>query len=182
MLSLGKFSLGQEDYYLGEVASGLEDYYLGSGEAPGEWLGVGADELGLSGLVGGDDLKAVLCHRVPGTGTPLTRLQGAPRIAGFDATFRAPKSVSLLYALGEPEVSNEVRNGHAAAVRAALGYLEREAAKARRGKGGLVQVDASGFVAAGFRHRTSRAGDPHLHTHVLVANVVHGSDGRWSAP
>src|SRR4051812_34403042 len=79
-------------------------------------------------------------------------------------------------------MSNEVRSGHDAAVRAALGYLEREAARARRGKGGTVQVCTTGFVAAAFRHPTSRAGDPHLHTHVLVANVVRGSDNRWSAP
>ena len=60
--------------------------------------------------------------------------------------------------------------------------LEVEAARARRGKAGLVQIDAEGFVAAGSRHRSSRAADPQLHTHVLVANLVWSpADRRWSA-
>jgi conjugative relaxase-like TrwC/TraI family protein len=61
-------------------------------------------------------------------------------------------------------------------VAAALDYLERHAAFARRGKGGREQVPADGFVAAAFRHRTSRADDPLLHTHVLVANLAHTPD------
>ena len=63
----------------------------------------------------------------------------------------------------------------------ALGYLEREAGEVRRGKDGRDRLPGGGFVAAAFRHRTSRAGDPQLHTHVLVANMTRGSDGRWSA-
>src|SRR5205807_5036841 len=54
-------------------------------------------------------------------------------------------------------------------------------AKGRRGFNGIVQLDSSGFVAAAFRQRTSRADDPHLHTHVLIANMCQGSDGRWGA-
>ena len=63
----------------------------------------------------------------------------------------------------------------------AFGYLERSAAAVRRGQGGATIANANGLVAAAFRHRTSRAGDPQLHTHVLVANLGHGPDGRWSA-
>ena len=63
----------------------------------------------------------------------------------------------------------------------ALGYLEREAGEVRRGKDGRDRLPGGGFVAAAFRHRTSRAGDPQLHTHVLVANMTRGADGRWSA-
>ena len=43
-------------------------------------------------------------------------------------------------------------------------------------------IEAKGFIGAAFRHRTSRAGDPQLHTHVVVPNLVQGADGRWSAP
>src|SRR5712691_10321658 len=68
------------------------------------------------------------------------------------------------------------------AVSAALGYLERHLAVARRGHNGVDRRPTSGLVAARFRHRTSRAGDPQLHTHVLVANVVRADDGSWSAP
>lgn len=52
----------------------------------------------------------------------------------------------------------------------------------RRGAGGTNVQAGDGFVAAAFRHRTSRAGDPHLHTHLLVANLTRGPDGHWSAP
>jgi conjugative relaxase-like TrwC/TraI family protein len=80
-----------------------------------------------------------------------------------------------------PAFAQEVRLGHEAAVAGALGYLEREACRARRGAGGRVQVPGDGFVAAAFRDRSSRAGDPLLHTHVVVANATRGPDGRWTA-
>ena len=59
--------------------------------------------------------------------------------------------------------------------------FETEASRGRRGHGGAEIVAGDGFVAAAFRHRTSRAGDPHLHTHVVIANLVHGPDDRWTA-
>lgn len=59
--------------------------------------------------------------------------------------------------------------------------MERQAAVARRGRGGSHSVLGNGFLAAAFRHRTSRAGDPQLHTHVLVAKMTRGPDGRWTA-
>ncbi len=129
-----------------------------------------------------DKLAAVLAHRHPRTGETLTRSRSHPQVAGFDATFSAPKSVSLLFALGDPETSNQVRNAHEAAVNAALGVLEDHASVGRRGRGGLTEVSGDGFVAAGFRHRTSRAAEPQLHTHVVIANLVHSpADGRWTA-
>jgi conjugative relaxase-like TrwC/TraI family protein len=63
----------------------------------------------------------------------------------------------------------------------AIDYVEGHAAVTRRGAGGIHRIPGRGFVAAAFRHRTSRAGDPQLHTHVLVANVTLGADGRWSS-
>ncbi|MDP1794342.1 MAG: MobF family relaxase, partial [Acidimicrobiales bacterium] len=63
----------------------------------------------------------------------------------------------------------------------AVGYLERVAAFGRRGSGGGDRVATSGFVAAAFRHRTSRAGDPQLHTHVLIANMARGIDAQWGS-
>ena len=102
-------------------------------------------------------------------------------MAGFDLTFRAPKSVGVLWGVAEIDVARQVRLGHEAAVVGALGYLEREACRARRGAGGTIRVEGEGFVAAAFRHRSSRAGDPLLHTHVVVANATQGPDGRWTA-
>jgi conjugative relaxase-like TrwC/TraI family protein len=118
----------------------------------------------------------------PVTGEPLG-LKNAPGrepVPGFDLTFSAPKSVSLTWALGGHPVSGQVKEAHAAAVAEALGYLERQACWTRRGRGGHEFVPGNGFLAAAYVHRSSRAGDPQLHTHVLIANATKGPDGRWS--
>jgi conjugative relaxase-like TrwC/TraI family protein len=103
------------------------------------------------------------------------------RVAGFDLTFRAPKSVSLLYGLGGFETARHARAAHEQAIAEALDYLERHATLVSRGHARAQQERASGLVAAAYQHRTSRAGDPLLHTHVLVANLGRGPDGRWTA-
>jgi conjugative relaxase-like TrwC/TraI family protein len=191
LLSIGKLKAGQAKYYLDQaegrvdvidsVADGMEDYYLGAPEARGEWIGSAGLELGLSGPVEADDLRRVLAGLDPRDGSPLRGASSRVRVAGFDLTFSAPKSVSVLFGLGDESLRRRTRAAHDVAVREALGYLERSAAAVRRGHGGVVVEEASGLVAAGFRHRTSRAGDPQLHTHVLVANLGRASDGRWSA-
>lgn len=181
VLNIGKLRAGGEHYYLNSVAKGVEDYYLGSGEAPGYWIASGAQDLGLSGEVTEAALRNVLEGAHPVSGDQLVARRKGERVPGFDLTFRAPKSVALLHALGPKEASNAIVSAHDAAVAASLNYLERVASGARRGKGGRVSIDSKGFVGAAFRHRTSRAGDPLLHTHVLVANLLQGSDGRWGA-
>ncbi len=181
MLSIGKLGQGQERYYLEAVAEGAEDYYVYAGEAPGRWTGGGSASLGLAGDVQGDAFTAVLRGTDPASAEPLGRHSGTTKVPGFDLTFSAPKSVSLLFALGDDALSRRMRDAHDAAVADALGYLERTASHARRGHAGAERIRTSGFLAAAFRHRTSRAGDPNLHTHVVVANRVLGQDGRWSA-
>ena len=180
MLNIGKLRRGGENYYLNSVARGVEDYYLGSGEAPGYWLARGADDLGLAGEVGDEVLRRVLRGTHPGSAHSLVKAHH-DRVPGFDLTFLAPKSLALLHELGSKEASNKAMSAHDAAVAAALDYLERHASGARRGKGGRRSIGSKGFIAAGFRHRTSRAGDPLLHTHVLVANLIKGEDGKWGA-
>ncbi len=98
---------------------------------------------------------------------------------GWDLTFRAPKSVAVLWALGDERVAGQVVAAHDAAVARAVAYMEETAAWTRTGRNGVNRVPGDGFVAAGFRHRTSRDRDPLLHTHVLVANSVRAPDGRW---
>lgn len=179
-MSIGKLGPGRADYYLDVVAKGAEEYYVGSGEAPGRWIGQGAPLLGLSGEVDGPDLKRVLDGQ-DRTGGSLLARQGPDRMPGFDCTFNAPKSVTLLFALGSDETRRQVGAAHDAAVDAALAVLEAEACRVRRGRGGAEVLPGEGFVAAAFRHRTSRSGDPHLHTHVVVANLARSaSDGRWT--
>ena len=126
-------------------------------------------------------MSRLLRSEDPATGEALRQSLASGAVAGFDLTFRAPKSVGVLWGVAEADVARQVRLGHEAAVAGALGYLEREACRARRGAGGAVRVKGEGFVAAAFRHRSSRAGDPLLHTHVVVANATRGPDGRWTA-
>ena len=179
MLNIGRMAPGGHDYYLGIVASGAEDYYLAAGEEPGRWIGHGAQRLELAGRVESEELRAVLAGNDPVSGEQLAR-HPARKVPGFDLTFRAPKSVSLLWGLGDRTVGAQVMAAHDAAVDAAVGYLERTAAFTRRGAGGAETVATTGFVASAFRHRSSRAGDPLLHTHVLVANLAEtADDGVW---
>jgi conjugative relaxase-like TrwC/TraI family protein len=181
VLSIGKLSAGRADYYLDTVAKGAEEYYLGSGEAPGRWVGRGAEHLDLDGSVGGGALRHVLAGR-DGDGRSLIARQGPERMPGFDCAFNAPKSVTLLFTLGDDETRRHVGAAHDAAVDAALAVLEADACRVRRGRGGATVLPGEGFVAAAFRHRTSRSGDPHLHTHVVVANLARcADDGRWTA-
>ena len=98
-------------------------------------MGRSAGSLGVSGAVDGAALSAVLGGRHPVTGAQLRDLRYPVRVPGFELTFGAPKSVSVLGGLCGGEVAAEVDGAQASAVGAAVGYLEREAARARRGAG-----------------------------------------------
>lgn len=179
MLGISAISGGGEGYYVEAVAKGIDEYYRGVGEAPGWWGGTAAGvELGLAGEVRSEDLKALLAGLDPATGEPLGRFTNRT-VTAFDLCWRAPKSVSLLFAFGDADTSRTVRDAHDAAAAEALRYLESTAARTRLGHGGMRSEPVDGFVAAMFRHRTSRTGDPHLHTHVLVANMAKAADGQW---
>ena len=183
MMSIGKLAggPGAGRYYVDQVAQGREDYYAGEGEAAGVWMGTGAAWLGLIGEVGEEGLARLLEGHDPTSGLVLRSSRSPDAVAGFDLTFRAPKSVSILFGVAEPETTGRVIRAHEHAVAEAMGYLEREACWTRRGRGGAIRLPGRGFVAAAFRHRSSRAGDPLLHTHVVVANATQAADGRWTA-
>ncbi|MEV4207799.1 MobF family relaxase [Nocardia salmonicida] len=100
-------------------------------------------------------------------------------VAGFDITFSPVKSVSALWALAPPELSAQIEAAHHRAVHDSLAWIEDNALYTRLGRNGIRQVDVEGIVAASFTHRDSRAGDPDLHTHALIANRVRTLDGRW---
>jgi conjugative relaxase-like TrwC/TraI family protein len=182
VLTIAKLGVGQENYYLAKVAQGIEDYYTGQGEVAGAWMGRGAARLGLVGDVAGDELRAAFGGIDPTTGRRLAGREGAKRVPGWDLTFSAPKSVSVLFGLGGEAVAKEVAASHGAAVVAGLAYLEEHATVSRRRVDGEIEpVKGEGLVVAAFRHRTSRAGDPQLHSHALVANVVEHVDGGSGA-
>jgi conjugative relaxase-like TrwC/TraI family protein len=102
-------------------------------------------------------------------------------VAGYDLVFSPAKSISTLWALAPIEVSEAVEAAHTAAWREVLEFLEAEAALTRTGKDGIFQVETKGLVVTAFDHRTSRTGDPDLHTHMVVSNKVQGLDGKWRA-
>jgi Ti-type conjugative transfer relaxase TraA len=183
VLSIGKLTAGgrSERYYTQAVAKGREDYYAGHGEAPGHWVGSGWDTSETDREVTESELRGLLDGRHPRSDARLRRRCSAHGVMGFDLTFSAPKSVSILFAVGDGAVAGAVREAHDAAVMDALGYLERAACRSRRGVNGRREVQGRGFLAAAFRHRTSRAGDPQLHTHAVVANAAQADDGKWGA-
>jgi conjugative relaxase-like TrwC/TraI family protein len=176
-------ALTDGEYLLASVALGIDEYYAGVGEAPGVWSGAWSAELGVEGMVEADALRALINGTDPVTGEPLLVGLRARSVKAFDLTFSAPKSVSLLWAFGSEPVADVVMTAHREAVAAALGFLEEHAATARLQIDGVRRhVRTQGWVAAGFVHRTSREGDPQLHTHCLVPNVVRREpDGRCVA-
>lgn len=164
-------------------------YLSGDGpDAEGHWLGRRAAGLGLSGTVETEDLEALLSGHDPTTGRQLgyplvDRVDSKGRIiravAGFDATFSAPKSLSVWWGLtGDPGLLE----AHNRAVRATLDHIERYGATTRiRVDDRRQHPDVDGLVMAAFPQATSREDDPQLHTHVVISAKVLAPDGRWLA-
>src|SRR3954447_14678610 len=174
-------------------AAATAEYYTryltqAPGEEPGVWAGREADALGLSGHVDGAALELLLEGRDPGSGVSLGRLLAdrttadgrvVRAVAGFDATFSAPKSVSVWWALTG---DHGLLEDHDLAVSAALGHLERFGSTTRIRSGGRrLHPDTGGLIIARFRQTTSRADDPQLHTHAVISAKVETDDGRWWA-
>ncbi len=193
MVGVTKIGKGNANYWIEAVAEGGDDYYTKPGEAPGQWMGDLAKELGLSGEVDRAEYTAILAGKHPKTGKVLVKrpkprtyvdASGVKRkvepILGYDIRFSAPKSVSLLWAIGSKEVQATILQAHDYAIGEALGYLERHACFVRRGYGGGEIEPGEGFISMSFLHRSSRAGDIALHSHLVTANMTRAlSDGRW---
>jgi conjugative relaxase-like TrwC/TraI family protein len=177
---IAKLSVGREEYYTRELATDHEAYLSGHGESPGRWYGAGAASLGLHGEASVPGFQRTFEGRHPDTGELLGRPHGRSAVPAFDVVLRPTKSVSVLYGLGDPATGRAALAAHHAGVREAVGYLD-EHIGTRRGHGGVQHVSGQGLLAVGFDHRTSREGDPLLHTHLVVANRVQGPDGRWTA-
>jgi len=193
MLTISKpLSAGQaQTYHQKEFTAKEQNYWSQRGVIAGEWQGRLAGEFGLSGMVSSEDFASLSQGQHPMTGEKLVRqrssyeYQGADgktiktmeHRAGWDATFSAPKSVSLTALVGGDE---RVREAHRESVRAALDQLERYT-QARIG-GNHPPETTGKFVAAKFEHDTARPVDgyvaPQLHTHVVVFNVTERDNGQ----
>lgn len=198
--SLGKLVASQASYYteqlrhsVGEdvpVLRGRADYYSGH-ESPSRWMGSGLHRLDLNegGALDSDVFAGLMAHRTP-NGEKMTVSRSHGKVAAYDHTFSAPKSVSLLYAYGDDEIRSAVVAAHRQAVSDAFGYMEERCSISRvsqrhtdpdgESRTTSRKVGSEGYVAAGFDHFTSRANDPQVHTHVVVINRV-WAEGGWRA-
>lgn len=103
-------------------------------------------------------------------------------VAGFDLVFTPPKSVSIAWGLGDEQLRRGIESAHERAIQDVIRHLEKNVVMTRRGRNGVRQIDIDGgLIATKFRHWDSRAGDPNLHDHVVIANRVQGVDGQWSS-
>lgn len=181
----------------------LTSYYYQTGSPEGRWFGAGLSGISMT------DGQAVQRHHArrlfddlmdPLTGQPLGRRPiktvAAPSgaktptgdaarskreaVAGFDLTFSVPKSVSVLWALADTATQGRLYAAHQAAIAQTISWLEKEVIQARSGHAGVAHVDVSGVIGTAFDHWDSRAGDPQLHTHAVIANRVQRvEDGQW---
>jgi len=169
------------DYY--ENLTALDDYYGAAVEPPGRWLGSAAETFGLSGQVASDDLAKIFSGFSP-SGDALVQNAGKSlsddkkgHRPGWDLTYSASKSVSVLWALVDEATRQVIEECHDAAVTLTMGIAEAECGWSRQGKGGSV-IDKATLLIAAYQHGTSRALDPNLHTHCLVANIGLSEDGK----
>lgn len=181
MLSVSKIHHADGSYYTHTTISGgcVAPYF----ERDGQWDGMISDLLGLKGqMVHQKDLDALWQGRSNSTNDLLGSERSRVKNVAFDFTFSAPKSVSILFALAKDELSSIVVKSHEDATKKAFSYLEHECSYVRKFENGTqTMVHSKGLLSAQFLHRTSRANDPHLHTHSTIANLSVTSDGKWSA-
>ena len=161
-------------------AGAREDYY--SREDAGYFLGEGAAGFGLSGAVSREDFEGLAAGC-----TPAGEVQNAgsdDRKIGWDLTWSAPKSVSVLWSTADAGTREKIQAAHDHAVSRAIEFVEQHAAQTRRGSGQKNDADRYekvGLVAAVYKHRTSREMDPQLHSHAIIFNVACRADGTVGA-
>ncbi|WP_178995383.1 MobF family relaxase [Paenarthrobacter nitroguajacolicus] len=172
-------------------------YYVKTGTPQGRWLGKGLQGIARDpgDKVVESDARAIFQDAAhPDSKEPLGRPHGQPAIshdaskqkatkhavAGFDLTFSVPKSVSALWALSPRNLQEQILRTHHEAIEATLAWMEDQVINTRSGRNGVAHVGTRGVVAAAFDHWESRAGDPQLHTHLVIANRVQRiTDAAW---
>jgi len=164
--------------YFGLLKSATS-YYVG--ESAGLWFGQASDLLNLAGPVFRSDFENLMAGRSSsGNSLEGIRSNSSKRVPGYDVTFSAPKPVSALWAIAERRQRQKIVASVMTAVKQTVTGLERDIPVARRGGGGRHEIFAK-IVSAMFLHTLSRAQDPQLHVHCVIANVCRGEDGKWSA-
>ena len=201
MLTIAKMHGESVAYYESTVEEdkdenlGPDGYYSEDGTKPAEaWVNARTDAqaaavaeaLGVAEgeQILGENVRAWFNKAIAPSGVKLGRAPKESGVPGFDLTFCAPKSVSMLWGLtDDAAVRRAVDEAHAEAVGKALSYLSEHAGYTRRadeGDSSLMIIDrVEALSGVKYEHRTSRAGDPHVHSHVLLANKQRCSDGKW---
>lgn len=174
-----QYSLSNAEKYFREHLS-AGDYYAEGKHVPGEWFGDGARRLGLRGKVGMDDFVKLCRNIAPGTDERLTqRMKRNNRRVFYDFTLSPPKSVSVVALVGG---DRRIEEAHLHAARIAVAELEKFAAARVRKAGASSYRPTGNIIGALFHHDTSRALDPHLHSHCVVFNATHDrAEDRWKA-
>ena len=149
----------------------LSEYTTENGESPGHWYGTFSRNLGLEGTVVEKDAFLKLLRGFSTDGRSLCQNSGDKHRPGWDMTFSAPKSVSVLWSSAPVGLRNYIEAAQTQAVLKAMSYMEATSAIVREGKGGVIQSNAN-IVFATFNHSNNRNGDPQLHTHTIVMNVA----------
>ena len=173
-------NLGDAESYFDEHLS-QNDYYAAGEIRPGQWIGTGAERLGLKGEVTREQFHALCENRNPETGERLTQrqLKEGQRRVFYDFTCSAPKSVSVLAVTLADE---RLVTAHEEATRIAFRELETFAATRVRKQGNQKDRITGNLAAAAFTHTSSRALDPQLHTHFTVFNATFDDRERsWKA-
>ena len=172
-------SVGAAVAYFKHMAQ--DEYYTKETEADAEsdWDGRGSERLALTGDVTRKDFEALLNGYDPKTAEPLVQTGNKSHAPGWDMTYSAPKSVSVLWALSSPVERAKIEAAHRQAVSVATKHLEDNHAFTRRGKGGATREPVAGLTIARFHHHTSRDLDPQLHTHAFIFNAAPRRDGTW---
>jgi conjugative relaxase-like TrwC/TraI family protein len=183
-----QYSLGNARSYFAEHLA-VGDYYAEGQTVAGLWFGRGCERLGLAGRVGESEFLRLCDNQHPSTAEPLTARLNTVRASDsgttanrrifFDFTFSPPKSVSIAALVGGDD---RILAAHAQAVHSALSEFESFAATRIRVHGADTNRSTGNLVSALFTHETSRALDPHLHTHAIVFNATWDPvENRWKA-
>lgn len=179
MLSIKSLGVAESElaHYYESLAR--DDYYYAGGEPPGRWHGRLAADLDLFGNVKSNQLARAFRGLHPLTERDLAANAGDGHKAGWDLTFSAPKSVSIVWSISDQEHQTAIAKAHDESVARALAYIEQRAFSSRdrhdphSGRGSIL--------AAIYQHGTSRELDPQLHSHAVVANLGKRIDGSWCA-
>ncbi len=165
------------------------DYYTHPGNKPGVWLGKGCGQMGMTpGQIASKEQVARLYNQLrnPENGKPLdnqsqNRNVGPNTVGGYDLTFSMPKSVSILWGTGDERTRRQIMECFYESIDETMEWWQDNIAVTRVGRGGIAQMKVKGITAVRFDHWDTREHDPHLHSHVVVSNIVQRIDGGWGA-